>query len=169
MSIELTHIAGAILVGLGGTLIMDAWALFLKRAFDISSLNYCLVGRWLLHMPDGTFKHSNIAAASTKQLECPTGWIAHYVIGCIFALVLVILTSGSWLERPTPLPALLFGIATLVMPFLIMQPSFGLGIAAAKTPNPTRARLGSLMAHTAFGIGLYLSALLISQLLGTYA
>jgi len=40
-----------------------------------------------------------------------------------------------------------------------MQPSLGMGIAAAKTPNPTQARLKSLMAHTVFGVGLYVSAL----------
>ncbi|NUM80769.1 hypothetical protein HUU42_08185 [bacterium] len=27
--------------------------LFLKRTFGIPSLNYCLLGRWLLHMSTG--------------------------------------------------------------------------------------------------------------------
>jgi hypothetical protein len=40
-----------------------------------------------------------------------------------------------------------------------MQPSFGLGIAASRTPNPTQARLKSLVTHTVFGIGLYVCAL----------
>ena len=35
-------------------------------------------------------------------------------------------------------------------------------IAASKTPHPNAARLRSLMAHTVFGIGLYLAALLWS-------
>jgi hypothetical protein len=43
-----------------------------------------------------------------------------------------------------------------------MQPSFGLGIAASRTPNPTQARLRSLMAHTAFGVGLYVCAVGVS-------
>mgnify|MGYP001322977835 CR=1 FL=1 len=50
---------------------------------------------------------------------------------------------------------LLFGIVTVLAPFLIMQPAFGLGFAASKTPNPMQARLRSLMNHTAFGCGLY--------------
>jgi hypothetical protein len=57
------------------------------------------------------------------------------------------------------LPALLYGIGTVVFPFFIMQPSFGLGIAASRTPNPTQARLKSLATHTVFGIGLYVCAL----------
>src|SRR5678815_3954883 len=56
---------------------------------------------------------------------------------------------------PTLLPALLFGVGTLFVPFLIMHPAFGLGVAASKAPNRVHARLKSLMAHTAFGIGLY--------------
>ena len=51
----------AILIGLGATLTTDLWALFLKRAFKIAAPNYCLVGRWLRTMPEGTYKHSDIA------------------------------------------------------------------------------------------------------------
>jgi hypothetical protein len=46
-----------------------------------------------------------------------------------------------------------------------MQPSFGLGIAAARTPKPNQARLRSLMSHTVFGVGLYASALALSPLM----
>jgi len=52
-----------------------------------------------------------------------------------------------------------------VAPFFIMQPAFGLGFAASKTKNPAQARLRSLMNHTAFGLGLYLFAMLVNWLL----
>jgi hypothetical protein len=38
-----------------------------------------------------------------------------------------------------------------------MQPAFGLGVAAAKTPDPTAARLRSLRTHATYGLGLYLT------------
>jgi hypothetical protein len=63
------------------------------------------------------------------------------------------------------LPALLFGVGTVLVPFLVMQPSFGLGIASSKAPNPTAARLRSLMAHAVFGVGLYLCAATLKYLL----
>jgi hypothetical protein len=148
---------------------MDACALLLNRTFGIPLANYCLVGRWLRHMPGGTFVHANIAAASKKRFECAVGWTAHYVIGVAYALVLVALVSGSWLARPTVLPAMLFGIGSVLVPYLIMQPSFGLGIAASRAPAPTQARLRSLMAHTAFGLGLYLGALGVSYVLRVHA
>lgn len=159
------HVAGALLVGLGATLLIDLWALVLRRGFDIPSLDYCLLGRWLLHMPGGTLVHRSIAAAPRKPHECTLGWIAHYLIGTTFALGFVQLASRSWLERPTPLPALAFGVVTTLVPFLLMQPSFGLGVAASKTPKPNRARLKSLATHTVFGAGLYLWALPLSRVL----
>jgi len=54
-------------------------------------------------------------------------------------------------------------------PFFIMQPSFGLGIVASRTPKPTQARLKSLVTHTVFGIGLYVCALAVSCLLRAHA
>jgi hypothetical protein len=149
----------AIAIGVGATLLMDFWNLFLKRAFRIPSLNYCLLGRWVSHLPSGTLTHASIAAAPEKRHECIVGWIAHYSIGVGLALVFVLLTSGEWLARPTVLPALLFGIGTVVFPFFVLQPSLGLGVASSRTPNPAQARLKSLATHTVFGVGLYLSAL----------
>ena len=164
MSIEANYILRAIAIGIGATLIMDLWNLFLKRAFSIPSLNYCLLGRWVSHMPAGTFRHASIAAAQPKPFECAVGWIAHYTIGITLALVLVILTSGEWLARPTLLVALLYGIGTVLFPFFVLQPSLGLGIASSRTPKPMQARLKSLVTHTVFGFGLYLCALGVSYL-----
>ena len=155
----------AILIGLGGTLTTDLWALFLNRAFKIPAPNYCLVGRWLRYMPEGTFTHLNIASAPQKSAECTVGWIAHYMIGITFAITFVALAGNNWLQHPTLIPAIIFGVVTVLMPFFIMQPSFGLGLAASKTSNPAQARLRSLMNHIAFGIGLYLFGLLINLLL----
>jgi hypothetical protein len=149
---------GAVAVGLGATLFMDLWALFLKRAFKVPSANYCLVGRWVRHMPEGTFVHASIVNASQKRFECAAGWIAHYVIGIAYALLFIVLVSEGWLDGPTVLPALLFGIVTVIAPFLVMQPAIGLGVAASRTPNPMPARFRSLMAHAIFGLGLYISA-----------
>ena len=49
------------------------------------------------------------------------------------------------------------------------SPSFGLGIAASRAPQPMQARLRSLMAHTAFGVGLYVSAVGVSHVLRLHA
>jgi hypothetical protein len=158
-------LVNAILIGLSATLTTDLWALFLKHTFRDAAPNYCQVGRWLRYMPEGTFKHSNIASAPQKSAECTAGWIAHYMIGATFAIAFVALAGNNWLQHPTLIPAIIFGVVTVLMPFFIMQPAFGLGFAASKTPNPTQARLRSLMNHTAFGVDLYLFALLVNWLI----
>lgn len=165
MIIDASYALGAVAVGIGATLLMDLWNLFLKRGFNIPSLNYCLLGRWLRHMPEGTFRHASIAAAPAKSFECAVGWAAHYTIGVVFALVFVTLTSGHSLLRPSFLPALFYGIGTVVFPFFILQPALGFGTAASRTPKPTQARLKSLVTHTVFGIGLYVCALGVSYFL----
>lgn len=159
-----SHILGAIVIGLGASLLMDVWNLFLKRAFGIPSLNYCLLGRWLLHMPGGVFRHAGIGAAAPKPLECPVGWVAHYSIGVALAIGFIVAAPSDWLARPTLWPALLYGIATVVFPFFVMQPAFGFGLAASRTSNPLQARVKSLATHTVFGIGLYGCALLLTRM-----
>lgn len=165
MAIE--YIVAAIGIGLGATLLMDLWNLFLKRGFAIPSLNYCLLGRWVAHLPSGSVRHANIANASAKSSECVLGWITHYTIGVTLALLFVSIVSGDWLRQPTLMPALLYGIVTVVFPFFVLQPSLGLGVASSKTRNPTQARLKSLATHTVFGIGLYACALGASYLLSS--
>jgi hypothetical protein len=150
------------LIGLGATLFIDLWSLLLKHAFTIRSLDYCLLGRWLLHMLEGKIVHENIGASPAKMHECAIGWTAHYAIGVTFALIFVVIGPENWLAHPTLLAPLAFGVATVAIPLFIMQPSFGLGVAASKTPSPNRARLKSLMTHAVFGLGLYAWAYLLS-------
>lgn len=159
----MTHLFSLILVGIGATLIMDGWGLFLRHAFQVNSLNFCLVGRWLSHMSLGQFRHNNIAAASKRPAECLLGWSAHYLLGVAFALLLLPI-ADTWLAQPLLMPALTLGVVTVLVPFFLMQPALGFGIAAAKTPQPGKARLKSLATHAVFGCGLYLSALLLRYL-----
>jgi hypothetical protein len=154
----------AIMIGAGATAIGDLWALILRRAFAVPSLDWALVGRWIGHMPRGRFAHSPIAAAAPIRNERILGWIAHYGIGIAFAAILLTIWGTGWAEQPTPGPALIVGLASIAAPFLIMQPAFGAGVAASNLPNPATARLKSLITHLVFGLGLYLAALLRAAL-----
>jgi len=148
-------VLSAVAIGVGASLLMDVWNLFLKRAFDIPSLNYGLLGRWIGHMQRGTFRHANIQMAAPRPMERVVGWVAHYAIGAGLAVGFLMVVSPSWLREPVLLPAVLWGWGTAVFPFFVMQPAMGLGIAASKTPHPMQARVKSLATHTVFGVGLY--------------
>lgn len=151
-------------MGLGATLTFDLWGLLLKLTLQLAPSNICLLGRWLRYMPEGTFRHANIALTPRRSAECALGWIAHYLIGMAFAGTFVALAGAGWLQHPTMAPALAFGLVTVVAPFFVMQPLMGLGLASSKAPNPTVARVRTLLNHLAFGAGLYWVAWLMSVL-----
>lgn len=152
-------------IGIGATLVMDLYAIFLKRTFGVSSLKYAMVGRWMGHIIKGRFRHDAIARASPVTGETAIGWCAHYAIGVIFAGVLLAIWGIEWAHQPTLFPALIIGIVSVAAPFFILQPGMGAGIAASKTPEPDIARRRSVVAHLSFGMGLYLSALVLSILI----
>lgn len=151
------YLIPALLVGAGATATMDLWALARRRLFGTPLPDYGLVGRWLGHMKEGRFRHPSIAAARPVHGERALGWAAHYLIGIGFAALLLSIVGPAWLERPSLLPALVAGVATVAAPFLLMQPGMGAGVAARLTKRPSAARLQSLVTHTVFGLGLYLA------------
>lgn len=163
MDIGVEWAMASLAVGGVATLVMDVWAVLLKRAFSIPSLNYALVGRWMGHIPRGKLAHANIAQSPPVAGEMAMGWIAHYAIGIAFAGALLVVAGSDWAKAPTLWPAVLTGWVTLLAPFFILQPGFGFGIAASKTPQPNVARWRSFMAHTVFGLGLFLGAWLVSR------
>ncbi|MCL1665914.1 DUF2938 domain-containing protein [Elizabethkingia ursingii] len=155
----------AILIGAGATIFMDVYAVIVKKLFNIPSLDYRLVGRWIGNFKNGIFSHQNIMQTKPIPHERLIGWMAHYGIGIGFAFVLLFIWGVNWLEHPSLFPAILIGISTTLAPFFMMQPAFGFGIAASKTPNPRIARIRSLWVHFIYGIGLYVSALLVNVVL----
>lgn len=154
-----------VLIGIGATAATDLWALLRHRLFAVPPPNYGLVGRWIGHMPQGRFVHDSIAAATPVSGERLLGWSVHYLIGVVFAAILIALFGAGWLQQPALLPALLVGIATVAAPYLLLQPGMGAGLAARRTPHPNKARLHSLIMHAVFGLGLYGSGLLLRALL----
>ena len=165
--VEITeYLAAAGAIGIGATAIMDSWTVAQKRLFGIPSLDYRLVGRWLGHLARGQWRHDAIATAAPIEGERAIGWVAHYAIGIIFALVLLLIWGPGWAREPSIAPALIVGLSTVLAPFLILQPALGAGIAASRTPRPNIARTRSLVTHLSFGIGLFAAAKAWSWLIG---
>lgn len=163
MSHKLEVVVRVVLIGVGATLLMDAWAALLRQ-FGVPSLNFAFLGRWLGHLPEGRFFHESIARASAIRGELLLGWIAHYTIGISFAALLVSKFGLAWARSPSLLPALFIGIVTVIAPLFILQPALGAGIASSKTATPLFNSMKSVVTHVVFGLGLYLSALGVAVL-----
>lgn len=164
MSDEVEFVLRTALIGSGATLAMDGWALLLRR-FGIPSLNFALLGRWIGHLPRGRWMHESIAKSPPIQGERLVGWLAHYSIGISFAALLVSTFGLKWARSPTLAPALIVGLVTVLAPLFVLQPAMGAGIASIRTPAPLFNSLKSIITHTVFGLGMYLSAVATAALL----
>lgn len=156
-----------IFIGAGATVVIDLWAALLRR-FGVPSLNFALLGRWVGHALRGQLMHESIAKASAVRRELLLGWLAHYTIGVSLATLFLASSDLDWARSPTLGRALLFGVGTVVAPLFILQPALGAGIASSKTPRPVFNTLKSLMTHTVFGVGLFVTALLAARLFPTF-
>jgi len=158
---EAEIIVRAILVGIGGTIMLDLYALLLQRFFNVPATNWAMVGRWVGHMPKGRFVQSNLGRADPVPGEHALGWVVHYVIGSAYGLLLVAIWGAGWLREPGIGAPLILALALLVLPYFVMMPGMGMGVAASRTPKPNVTRLKSVAGHSVFGIGMYLTARLM--------
>jgi hypothetical protein len=150
-----------LVAGIGATVLIDLWSLARASWLGVPAPDYGLVGRWIGHMPRGRFRHAAIKSAAPVPGEGLLGWSAHYAIGIGYAALLPLLAGPDWFAQPRLLPALAVGVGTVLAPFLLMQPGMGAGYFASRTPRPWLARFHSLVMHALFGLGLYLSAILL--------
>jgi hypothetical protein len=154
----------AVLIGVGATVVMDVWAVVLRR-FGVPSLNLALLGRWIGHLLRGHWKHANIVTATRVLGESPIGWCAHYSIGVAFSALLLLTCGLEWARSPSLFPALFIGIVTVAAPLFILQPGMGAGVASSKTARPVFNSIKSVVTHTVFGFGMYLAALATASIL----
>jgi hypothetical protein len=161
----MTLLIASIFIGMGATLIFDLWGVALSKTGIAAGPAWQLPGRWFGLMPQGRFVHDDIAAAPPVPNETAIGWVVHYLVGIVYAFVLVAWGGRDWLAAPTLAPALFIGVVTVLAGWLLMNPGMGRGVAASRTDNPAKARILSLIAHVVFGIGLWLSALAFSATL----
>jgi hypothetical protein len=153
----MTQTIRVLVMGIASTVAIDLWATFANRILGWPRTNWGMVGRWIGHMRDGQFMHKSIGSSPPIVHEAILGWVFHYVVGCIYASLYLAYASIVQMGRPTLASAVLFGLVTILSPWLLMQPALGLGICASKAPRPALVRTQNLCIHTIFGLALYYS------------
>ena len=142
---------------------MDAWALIQNRVWRLPMPNWAMPGRWFAHLFKGKMFHEDIGQADEASGELVLGWLFHYGVGVIYGIVFLLIVGSTWLMEPDFLTAWIYAIATIAAGWFILQPGMGLGWAASNTQTPWKSRGLGLIAHTAFGLGLWGSGLLIGS------
>jgi hypothetical protein len=116
------------------------------------------MGRWVAGLLQGRLRHANIEQATPVGRELGIALLTHYGVGCAFAASYLYAAARLGVLPTDAVPAVLFGLATSVFPWLLMFPAMGFGFLGARGPIGTQLFLSSLMSHTAFGIGICLGA-----------
>lgn len=124
--------------------------------------NWAMPGRWFAHLFKRKMYHEDIGKSEEVPSELTLGWLFHYGVGIAYGIFFLLIVGSSWLTDPDFLSAWLFALVTIAAGWFILQPGMGLGWAASNTPTPWKSRALGLVAHTAFGLGLWGSSLLIS-------
>jgi len=151
-------IGRVLLMGAVATATMDIVSTIARRAHIVTTLPPTLMGRWVAGIFQGQLWHANIEQATPVGRELGIALVTHYGVGCAFAALYLYAASRLGVLPRDAVPAVMFGLATSVFPWLLMFPAMGFGLFGARGPIGTQLFLSSLMSHTAFGIGIYLGA-----------
>lgn len=140
--------------GVAGCLFMDIW----QRIFYLLSGNppsaWNIVGRWAYELATkGRLVNPNIENVPALSFELPLGWVFHYLVGCGYAAIYLVLMQAGYLTTSV-VDGFIFGAASVVVPWFMFLPCMGKGMLARNTPVPLKVCTIALITHIIFGIGI---------------
>jgi hypothetical protein len=149
-----TGVFQIIVVGVGSCVIFDLWQRVFAIFTGIPPSNWAVVGRWLLGVLSGAgLVARDLAAQPPRPNEAAAGWALHYVVAVGYAVIYVVLMQAGLLGAGL-VDGLIFGLASVVVPWLFFMPALGNGMMARLTPNPPLACAVAVIMHAVFGLAL---------------
>jgi hypothetical protein len=144
-----------ILMGIWATFFMDILAVVVVKLKIVrATIEPQIVGRWALYMLRGKFVHEDIYQTPALNNEKLAALISHYLIGIMLTGIYLFLELIAPAIRDQLWVPLIFGMATILLPWLWLYPSIGIGFLASKSPNKSDYIIFSSINHTNFGIGM---------------
>ena len=104
----------------------------------------------------GRWTHPNIVESAHMKMEAAAGTSFHYFTGATVALTypLFFLIVGDPMPQNNLVPGLIWGMATTLLPWLLMFPAFGWGWLGLRAPDSVRPLLSPAVEHLLYGFGL---------------
>ncbi len=144
-----------ILMGIWATLFMDLLAVILVKSKTVRpTIEPQYIGRWALYLLKGKFIHEDIRKTPASKNEKPAALISHFLIGIVLIGIYLFLELKVPAIRDQLWVPLVFGAATIILPWLWLYPSIGIGFLALKSPKRSDYITLSIINHTNFGIGM---------------
>ena len=151
---DMVVVGEIVVVGVFACLVFDLWQRIFQKMTAIPPSNWEVAGRWCI----GLFTRGRLIArglddAPAMPRELPVGWLLHYGVAVGYAAVYAGLMAAGWLQAGFA-DGLLFGVASVAVPWFFFLPCLGKGVLARLTPNPLLVCALGLMMHTLFGVAI---------------
>jgi len=143
-----------VIAGLLGTLVMDSLNYLVARMRLVSRIDVAAIGRMAAGWARERFYYASPDEMQQVRNEVPIGLMTHYTIGVVLAVPYVLGWTFFVGGSPSPVSALVYGIATTVASWFFVYPSMGLGAFGRLSPEAMKAPLSSLANHVFYGLGL---------------
>ena len=156
--------ATGVIAGVLGTLMMDLLNHLVARTGMITRIDVGMIGRMAAGWARGRFRYRHPSEMQQINNELLYGYLTHYAIGVALAVPFVVgwnlVVGGS----PSPVWAILYGVATTVASWFFVYPSMGLGALGLRSPEGIKNPLSSLANHLFYGMGVAVGIALVSTL-----
>ncbi len=154
-TLPLLTLWNAIVTGVVATIVLDLVA---GTGVALHVFRIPAFGRWGLYALEGTFKHEDIDRSPPLKGENALTFPFHYVAGIVLATPYLLLVDLLSPGRGSLLLAAAYGLATSLIPFLVMLPSMGYGLFGLRRIGDTFWLREILAMHLGYGIGIGLAA-----------
>ncbi len=141
-------------VGVGSTLVLDLWVLLVEKVLGIPPTNWGVVGRWLKGIAAGRFVADTTDDSKITLTEKSLGWCFHYIIGVVYAALILIIYGVEFISNPTLAPVIVVGVVLSTIAGLgILMPALGAGFFGRLLPNKAATYVYLVVAHAIFAGG----------------
>jgi hypothetical protein len=143
-----------VIVGVGACVVFDVWQRIFHWFTAIPPSNWAIVGRWAIGLlTNGHLFVRDIELQPDRRHELCVGWLVHYGIAIVYAAIFMLLMKGNMLAAEFS-DGLLFGVVSVVVPWLFFLPCLGKGVLGRFTSNPPLVCALALMMHSIFGVAI---------------
>ena len=164
-------VPASVTVGVLATVTMDvamvAAAMIDPDRFADDRLGPSTIGRWVASCCRGGWRCDDITREPAVRGEAAIGMVTHYATG--LSLTWTYLVFLRLCGRRSSLPkATAYGVATGLLPLLIMYPAWGYGAFGRRDANAARLARAMLLGHTVFGAGIGLWTTVLGRDAGVF-
>jgi hypothetical protein len=149
------------LIGIVATLVMDVGGGALRASGITAGAPPELIGKWIHSALSGNFFIHDIRTSPGEPVALGRFLTYHYVIGILLAFVFYLIVRSLNIERVAWWMPLVFGLATTLIPALLMFPGMGFGVFGLQGPREYLLLRTAVLNHFCYGIGLMIGVKLL--------